>query len=66
MQCPPISRTCQRGQSSMEYVVVCTVAVMILIAGGSSAPIGELVAAMKNVYEGFTYAAAYATNLMAL
>lgn len=59
-------RATQQGQSSMEYTVVIAVAVMVLITGGTSAPVSELVAAMKSVYQGFTYAIGYATNLMAL
>lgn len=59
-------RVGQRGQSSMEYTVVVAVAVMVLITGGNTAPVSELVAAMKGVFEGFTYAIGYATNLMAL
>jgi Flp pilus assembly pilin Flp len=59
-------RAGQQGQSSMEYTVVVAVAVMVLITGGTSAPVSELVAAMKGVFAGFTYAIGYATNLMAL
>jgi hypothetical protein len=56
----------QAGQSSAEYIVVTTFAVLVLIEGGSSAPVTEVVTAMKNAYRGFVYAISYATTLMAL
>ena len=56
----------QLGQSSTEYIVVATFAVLVLIEGGSSAPVTEVVTAMKNAYRGFVYAISYATTLMAL
>jgi len=56
----------QAGQSSAEYIIVTTFAILVLIEGGSSAPVTELVTAMKNAYRGFAYAISYATTLMAL
>ena len=66
MRTPISGKARQRGQSSMEYTIVCALAVLVLIAGGSSSPINELVAAIRSAYEGFAYAISYATNLMAL
>jgi hypothetical protein len=55
----------QAGQSSVEYIVVTAFAILVLIEGGSSAPVTEVVTAMKNAYGGFVYAISYATTLMA-
>ena len=54
----------QVGQSSVEYMVVSAFAILVLIEGGSSAPVTEVVTAMKNAYGGFVYAISYATTLM--
>lgn len=56
----------QRGQSTVEYIVVTAFGVLILIEGGNSAPVVEVVTAMKNAYKGFAYAISYSTTLMAL
>ncbi|MDQ1343165.1 MAG: hypothetical protein QG571_1785 [Pseudomonadota bacterium] len=55
----------QAGQSSAEYIIVTTFGILILIEGGSSAPVTEVATAMKNAYRGFVYAISYATTLMA-
>lgn len=46
----------QLGQSSVEYIVVVGMAVLILIEGGDSAPVRAVVTALKNAYMGFVYA----------
>lgn len=56
----------QRGQSMVEYAIVTGVAVLILVEGGSTAPITELIKAMKTAYQGFVFAMSLATNLIAL
>jgi len=56
----------QRGQSMVEYVVVVGMAVLILVEGGSSAPVAEVITALKSAYQGFAYAISLSTTLMAL
>jgi len=56
----------QLGQSMLEYSIVVGVAVLILIEGGSSAPVAEVVKALKTAYQGFAYAISLASNLIAL
>lgn len=56
----------QRGQSSMEYIIVTLFAVLVLIQGGPSSPINQIAGAMKEAYQGFAYAISYSTNLNAL
>lgn len=53
----------QAGQSTVEYVIVAAFSVLVLIEGGNTAPVQEVVVAMKNAYEGFTYALSFSTNL---
>lgn len=55
----------QRGQSSVEYIVVTAFGILILIEGGDSAPVAEVVTALKNAYQGFAYAISYSSTLMA-
>lgn len=52
-----------RGQSIVEYVVVTAFAVLILIEGGNSSPVQQVVGAMKRAYQGFTYGVGNSTNL---
>ena len=59
-------RSRQRGQSSTEYVVVAAFAILVLVQGGSSAPVTQVVTALRNAYEGFAYAISYATDINAL
>ena len=56
----------QSGQSSTEYIIVTAFAILVLIQGGSSAPVTQIVDAMRSAYEGFAYAISYATDLNAL
>ena len=56
----------QRGQSSTEYIIVTAFAILVLIQGGSSAPVTQVADALRNAYEGFAYAISYATDLNAL
>jgi Flp pilus assembly pilin Flp len=56
----------QRGQSTIEYTIVVAMAVLILIEGGASAPVAEVIAALKSAYQGFVYAISLASNLIAL
>ena len=60
------SMRAQRGQSMVEYAIVTAVAVFILIEGGNTAPVAELMKALKSAYQGFVYAISLATNLIAL
>jgi hypothetical protein len=39
--------------------------VLVLIEGGGSAPVTAVAAAIKNAYQGFTYAMSLGSNLMA-
>ncbi|MBC7917748.1 MAG: hypothetical protein H7Y28_08060 [Rhodoferax sp.] len=59
-------RRAQLGQAMLEYSIVVGVAVLILIEGGSSAPVAEVVKALKTAYQGFAYAISLASNLIAL
>ncbi len=56
----------QRGQSTVEYIVITAFGILILIEGGNSAPVVEVATALKNAYKGFAYAISYSTTLMAL
>ncbi|HEX8988864.1 MAG TPA: hypothetical protein VF816_12970 [Rhodocyclaceae bacterium] len=56
----------QRGQSTVEYIVVTVFGILILIEGGDSAPVVAVAKAMKDAYAGFAYAISYSTTLMAL
>lgn len=59
-------RSRQRGQSSTEYIVVVAFAILVLIQGGSSAPVTQVTTALRDAYEGFAYAISYATDINAL
>ncbi|RZA10036.1 MAG: hypothetical protein EOP93_25345 [Lysobacteraceae bacterium] len=52
----------QAGQSMVEYFVVAAFAILILIEGGNSSVVQQVVRAIKQAYAGFTYALSYATN----
>jgi Flp pilus assembly pilin Flp len=56
-------RAAQRGQSMVEYIVVTAFAILVLIEGGNSSPVQQVVGAIKQAYRGFTFALGYATNL---
>ncbi|MBN9409118.1 MAG: hypothetical protein J0H69_08215 [Burkholderiales bacterium] len=53
----------QAGQSMVEYFVVASFAILVLIQGGNSSPVQQVVQAIKQAYAGFTYALSFATNL---
>lgn len=53
------------GQSMMEYFVVTAFTVIILIEGADSSAIQSVVTAMKEAYEGFSYAMGFSSNLNA-
>jgi len=55
-----------RGQSMVEYFVVTSFTVIILITGADSSVIQQLIAAIKDAYAGFTYAMSFSTNLNVL
>ncbi len=57
------SRRRMLGQSMMEYFVVTAFTVIILIEGADSSVIQSLVTAMKEAYEGFSYAMGFSSNL---
>ena len=57
----PLTR--MRGQSMVEYFIVTSLAVLVLIEGGQSSPVQSVIDAMKQAYAGFTYALGYATTL---
>lgn len=56
----------QLGQSMVEYTIVVAVSILILIQGGSSSPVAEVVKAIKSAYQGFVYAISLASNLIVL
>lgn len=51
------------GQSMVEYFVVAAFTIIVLIQGADSSVIQSLVTAIKEAYQGFTYALGFATNL---
>jgi hypothetical protein len=51
------------GQSMIEYFIVTAFTVLILIEGADSSVIQSVVKAIKQAYEGFTYAMGLATTL---
>lgn len=54
------------GQSMVEYFVVTAFTVIILIEGADSSAVQSVVTAMKEAYEGFSYAMGFSSNLNAL
>lgn len=60
---PARRRRAMRGQSLVEYLIVTAFAVLILVEGGNSAPVQQVVGAMKQAYQGFTYSVGNSTNL---
>lgn len=60
---PVGGRRAMRGQSLIEYLIVTAFAVLILVEGGKSAPVQQVVGAMKQAYQGFTYGVGNSTNL---
>jgi len=60
------SRSRQRGQASLEYFVVVAFAILVLIEGGNSSAVGQVVSTLKDLYQGYAYAISYSTNLNAL
>lgn len=58
-----VSAKRMRGQSMVEYFVVTSFTVIILIQGADASVIQSLVTAMKDAYAGFTYALGYSTTL---
>lgn len=56
-------RRAMRGQSLVEYLVVTMLAVLILVEGGKTAPVQQVIGAMKQAYQGFTYGVGNSTNL---
>jgi len=59
-------RSRQRGQTALEYFVVVAFGILVLIEGGNSSAVSQVVTAMKDFYQGYAYAISYATNLNAL
>ena len=47
----------------VEYFVVAAFAIRVLIEGGNSSAVQQVVGAIKRAYAGFTYALSYSTNL---
>lgn len=53
------------GQSTVEYIVVVAFSVLVLIEGGNSSPVQEVVTAVKQAYKGFSHAISFSTNFNA-
>ena len=53
----------QRGQSMVEYFIVASFAILVLIEGGKSSPVQQVVGAIKEAYQGYTYSHSFSTNL---
>ena len=54
------------GQSMVEYFGGTAFTVIILIEGADSSAVQSVVTAMKEAYEGFSYAMGFSSNLNAL
>ncbi|MES2771214.1 MAG: hypothetical protein V4623_04435 [Pseudomonadota bacterium] len=54
----------QQGQSTVEYIIVIAMGVLILTQGGSSAPVAAIASAIKGAYQGFAFAISLSSNLM--
>ena len=65
MRKPHALRSRQLGQTSMEYFVVIAFGILVLIEGGNSSAVSQVVTSMKDLYQGYAYAISYATNLNA-
>ena len=66
MRMPIARRARQRGQTSIEYFVVIAFGILVLIEGGNASAVSQVVTSLKDLYQGYTYAISYATNLNAL
>jgi len=63
---PNARRARQRGQTSIEYFVVVAFGILVLIEGGNTSAVSQVVTSLKDLYQGYAYAISYATNLNAL
>ena len=57
-----------RGQASVEYTLVLILVVLALIAeqNGEAGPIGLVVQALKDLFDAYSWAISFSTNLMPL
>ena len=53
----------QRGQTSIEYTIVVALVVLVLIEGGDTSPIAEVVKALKDYFGAYSWAISF-TNLL--
>jgi Flp pilus assembly pilin Flp len=56
-------RSRQRGQTSIEYTIVVALVILVLIEGGDSSPIAEVVKALKDYFGAYSWAISF-TNLL--
>jgi Flp pilus assembly pilin Flp len=56
-------RARQRGQTSIEYTIVVALVVLVLIEGGDTSPIAEVVKALKDYFGAYSWAISF-TNLL--
>jgi Flp pilus assembly pilin Flp len=56
-------RSRQRGQASLEYFVVVAFGILVLIEGGNSSAMAQVVTALKDLFQGYGYAISFSTNL---
>ena len=59
----PRARTLQRGQTSIEYTIVVALVVLVLIEGGDTSPVAEVVKALKDYFGAYSWAISF-TNLL--
>lgn len=59
----PRARTRQRGQTSIEYTIVVALVVLVLIEGGDTSPVAEVVKALKDYFGAYSWAISF-TNLL--
>ncbi len=53
----------QRGQTSIEYTIVVALVVLVLIEGGDTSPVAEVVKALKDYFGAYSWAISF-TNLL--
>jgi len=59
----PAPHARQRGQTSIEYTIVVALVVLVLIEGGDTSPVAEVVKALKDYFGAYSWAISF-TNLL--
>lgn len=61
----PVSRARQAGQASVEYTLVLILVVLVLIAeqDGEPGPVGLVVQALRDLFNAYSWAISFSSNL---